>query len=366
MSGIIKILKNAVKGIKHMKKKLPQLMRVAPKNEKDYFNFFFWRVSKKLGCIIVTGLALFCLAAVFFLKSGGALNYSECPVFDYDSFFLKFYSGKAEIRASDGHTAYIGEVKGGGVNGSGVLYDKDGNLVYKGEFEDNVYSGEGILYQTGNVRQYEGELQEGVPSGAGKLFDRQGRKIYEGNFLNGGIVYEELAGIPTAQTAEKYTGKQEIYEFADRLSVFMEDIDAVYCAVGSGDALDGEWTVESLYILSDEFRAGREQADTYKEIANSLGGSIYHGITKASIQDMIAWICMRGDGCAEDVGADSESPVTVTKSMENVYEVEGTENGLEFWIEVYENEGFRYTFFFESDEKLSGDKKFLFYMIEAT
>ena len=364
MGGMIKTLKNTAKGAMKIKK-LPQLMQVAPKNEKDYFNFFFWRVSKKLGCIIVAGLALFFVAAVLFLKIGGVPDHLECPVFDHDSFFLKFYSGKVKIRASDGHVAYVGEVKGGGVNGSGVLYDKDGNLVYKGGFEDNVYSGEGILYQTGNVRLYEGELQEGVPSGAGQLFDAQGKKIYEGNFLNGGIVYEELTGIPTAQVAEKYTGKQVVYEYEGGLSVFMEDIDAVYCAAGGGDSLDGEWTVEALYILSDEFRSGREQAGTYKELTDCLGDSIYRGTTKASVQDVTAWLCAGSGGLRGDADAIGESPVTVTESMKDVYEAEETGNELEFGIAVYENEGFRYTFFFEAGEKLSGDAKFLFYMIEA-
>ena len=116
------------------------------------------------------------------------------PVFRYNSIPLKFQSGKVEILAADGHTAYIGEVSKGAASGQGDLYRADGSLLYSGAFSDSRYNGDGKLYYPNGVLQYEGAFVDNLFEGQGTQYRQSGVMEYAGQFLKGqwsgaGVLY---------------------------------------------------------------------------------------------------------------------------------------------------------------------------------
>lgn len=264
----------ATKILKPVTKKFRDLFHIKPKSEEEYYSVGRLLIAKKL----VAAAIVVCCIAVFAYFSFIA-EPVEKPVttttgivsnvyFDYDDIALSEYSGKANIKASNGSVVYTGDIKNGVCEGKGVLYNQsgvlvyegdfanntynglgkgyaqDGSLRYEGEYVENVYEGEGILYYPSGQMQYKGGFVGGFYSGTGFLYGETGELIYEGTFQNGlyhgtGVLYYE-------DGVRKYEG-----EF---VMGSPQGTGTLYTSAGrpyyTGIVADGDIAYESLITLS--------------------------------------------------------------------------------------------------------------------
>ncbi|MEF9972014.1 MAG: hypothetical protein RR731_06855, partial [Oscillospiraceae bacterium] len=243
-----------------------KLLDIKPKHKKDYYTIGRWLVSKRLAFAMVVGLGVIC--AIFIsvnLPHKSVEGAAAFPTYKYDAIPLKFKEETVNILAEDGHLAYTGQVKKGEVIGEGTLYypegeklyegsfagDKfngkgqtyypQGGLCYAGDFVDNLYQGKGSFYHPTGTMQYIGDFLAGLRSGQGELYNASGAKIFTGTFLNDNIVYNELAGKPTKDLAEMYSGKTSVYSTNNEYCVAMDEINALYSAKDGSATLTGEW-----------------------------------------------------------------------------------------------------------------------------
>lgn len=108
--------------------------------------------------------------------------------------------GLGTFTGSDG-SKYIGELKGGKLNGQGKVTNANGDN-YVGEFKDGLPNGYGIFqYVSGD--KYVGEFENGVGSGYGTLTCANGIK-YSGEFKNG---QPSGQGILIMANGDKYVGE---------------------------------------------------------------------------------------------------------------------------------------------------------------
>lgn len=352
--------------------RMKKIFDLSPRDEDDYFHILFWRIGRKLSMLILGGMVLVCAAAAAFLALSGALAGAaeDGVVLPYDSLFLKFYDGDVKIRAADGHIAYSGGVKDGGVNGEGVLMDASGGIVYEGEFAHGLYSGEGTLYRPGGMKQYEGGFASGEYSGEGVLYGPGANAVYTGNFIDGHIVYEELLGIPTSQVSERYDGRQVLYGTEDKTYAVLEDIGVIYCASAGGDSLEEEWTTEKIYVMSAQFPVGEDGADTGGMLDAYFKETAHTGSAAADVPDILA--CTYGGGLEgfEDTGETVEAEgrtrplMEMEEVYEDVYEVRGTDRTYRFGVRAYEQDGLRYVFYFHVGS--GAQDGFLFYTVAET
>lgn len=337
-------------------KAVKELLDFTPRDENDYFTLFHFRIGRKLGYAILLTVIFFCLLILLLMNPASQLkNIRSYPVFGYDSFFLKYYKGKAGIRSEDGHIAYVGKVSKGMANGKGTLYDAEENILYEGNFSDNLYQGKGILYRPGFIKEYEGSFKAGMKQGKGKLYDENAALIFTGNFSKDKIVFEEMAGKPTSDISKKYQGRQIIYNKEDEMSVVMSDIQAMYYAASGGDSLKGEWLTKGIYVLDGVYTAGNKTLETESELKAYFGKPQYQGTTAVQFGDAVAL-----EQAAQFLSVGTPRIDTV-EGLTDVYEVTGFDAGYEVYLSVYEKAGFRYTFFSENKEKKD---TFLFYLIE--
>lgn len=332
-----------------------KLFCLTPKNKNDYFVFFRWKIGRKLSWLILFLVYLLCILLLLLLLLSGVMKTdSDTPVFAYDSFFLKFYSGTAVIQDENQKTIYEGDVDGGKVSGKGTLFDAEGNILYEGEFADNQFEGEGTLYREGKVKEYEGEFLNSQCCGEGTYYGEDGKAVYSGQFRNGNVVYEELAGGTAKDASEKYSGSRIIYTDDREMYVVLSDIDAVYCATEKEDSLDDGWLIEGVYVLRSRFEYGDTRAGAVSEVEKILGQPAYSGTTKLFAGEIVA------KAHAEERRAGDLEGAQTKKTMEEVYEITQCDQEPEMDIAVWENGGFRYTFFC-----LPGSDEYLFYLIET-
>ncbi|MGN1180546.1 MAG: MORN repeat-containing protein [Suilimivivens sp.] len=216
----------ANKILKPVTKKFRDLFHIKPKSEDDYYSVGRLLIAKKLVAAVIV---VCCIAIISYFAL--IAEPIEQPVttttgvktnvyYDYDDIALTEYTGKANIRAANDSVVYIGDIKSGVCEGTGILYNQSGVLVYEGDFAnnsynghgkgyaqdgslryeggyvDNVYEGEGTLYYPSGKIQYTGGFTGGFYSGNGFLYGESGELIYEGTFQNGlyhgnGILYYE-------------------------------------------------------------------------------------------------------------------------------------------------------------------------------
>lgn len=200
----INVIANKI--LKPVTKKFRDLFHIKPKSEEDYYSVGRFLIAKKL----VAAAIVVCCIAVFAYFSFIA-EPIEQPVttttgiisnvyFDYDDIALTEYTGKANIKASNGSVVYIGDIKDGVCEGMGVLYNQSGVLVYEGDFSNNSYNGHGTGYAQDGSLQYEGEYVDNVYEGEGTLFYPSGQIQYTGGFAGGfysgsGFLYAETGDL---------------------------------------------------------------------------------------------------------------------------------------------------------------------------
>lgn len=279
------------------------------------------------------------------------------PVFRYDSLPLKFYSGKAQVLAKSGYTAYIGEVEKGAASGKGTLYAKDGTALYRGAFSGNLYHGKGRLYRENGTKEYEGQFEYGVRQGKGRLYNAGEEQVYSGEFKNGSICYEKLAGVPTQQAASQYTGRLMLYENNQKMWAVMKDIRAIYCAGSEKDSLKGQWNINGIYVLKSSYEAPGDTLSTVSGLEEYFGAPKYQGRTRLDLGDVIALGNLKSD-VRERYGIDAK--IETEGSLEDAKTITGYSRDAEGYIYTFEKNGFRYTFFTYS--KKGG---FGFYLIEC-
>lgn len=357
-----------------------QLLDIRPRDEKDYYSFLGWLVSRRLAMAAVVVISILCITFLQISKPDKTENGTPYKAYKYNSPMLKLVTGKVQILGRSGYMAYIGDVEKGIVKGSGTLYNPAGDIVYDGEFDANAYNGTGKYYENSQLRYegtfkdnlyegvgklyhenaalwYEGSFHLGRMSGEGTLYDAFKNPVYSGNFQEGGIVYQELIGKKTTEISQMYMGAREIFTADDIYEVYMKDIDAVYFGEDAGNTLDEEFIVKGVYVLLPQVCLCGKEIQDIPQVRECLGESVYEGNTLLEPEDEIALnrACeLRGESVLYGKSGCRETAV-----YDDVTEVSAFDGDYQAYIYVYENEGIIYTFF--SRDK---DGEFDFYRIE--
>ena len=295
-----------------------KLLDVRPKNKDDYYTVFGWMVSKRLVyfLIIVIGvLSLWYITATTQIFSsigstGGLRTYK------YNSILLRFANNKVRIKGKSDYLAYVGDVKKGYVTGQGDLYRPDETLIYSGSFEknryegtgtqyyddgvlhytgdfhDNLYEGTGKLYREDATLEYDGEFFQGLKEGEGKLYDGGNNELFEGSFASDNIVYSDLIGKDAAGIREMYFGSQVLYEASEDLggdtAALLKDIGVVCLEQSDGSAADDSEKTTTVYVLSDRFRLGSQEAKDINSLISILGQPTYQGNSSVIFPEAVA------------------------------------------------------------------------------
>lgn len=357
-----------------------QLLDIRPRDEKDYYSFLGWLVSRRLAMAAVVVISILCVAFLHTSKPGKTENGAPYKAYKYNSLMLKFVTGKVQILGRSGYMAYIGDVEMGIVKGSGTLYNPQGDIVYDGEFDanayngtgkyyensqlryegsfkDNLYEGEGKLYRDNAALWYEGSFHLGRMSGEGTLYDAFQNPVYSGHFQEDGIVYQELIGKKTAEISQMYTGAREILTAGDIYEVYMKDIDAIYFGEDAGNTLDEEFIVKGIYVLQPQVCLCGKEIEDIPQVMECLGMPVYEGNTWLEPEDEIALnrTCeLRGENVLYGKSGCQETSV-----YDDVTEVSAFDGDYQTYIYVYESEGIVYTFFCRDK-----DAEFDFYRME--
>ena len=296
---------------------IKKLASLRPRDEDDYCHFLRWRISRPLVHRIF--LLLFGLSAVYLLltlPAGLRGRMKGYPVYRYDSAGLRFYKGKAEIRARSGYTAYVGDVEKGIAKGAGSLYNREGRKVYQGEFDNNRYEGQGTQYWQNGSRQYEGAFENGMRSGEGILYNERGSEVFAGRFQSDAPLYEELVG----------------------------------------KKLNGDWVSTGVYVLRSDLPSGEEKLEAPEQLEEHFDNLCYEGSTYLAAGEAASIFCLR-QSTGEEIFQDMQEAELVER-LEDVFEITDYEEDYEIYIRTYEKSGMQYTFFYEEPEG-----RFYFYYI---
>lgn len=355
-------------GISRLRVFFSRLVDVKPRNKDDYYPLWRWLVSKKLAFAILVALGI---ASAYYISMVSPLSISgtpddpqaAIPTYRFNSLALKFKEGTVRILAADKTVAYVGEVAGGCAAGQGSLYNAEGELVYTGSFENNMFSGPGKLYYPDGVMRYEGEFaknlyngegkayrpgggllysgqyQDGLRSGAGELYDASGNKVFTGSFLLDQLQYAEFLGKSTPDAAQMYTGRQRVYQSEDEYCVEMVEIGAVYRAASGADALDEEWSVESVLVLDSAVSLFGQELTTINELSDRLGQPLYFGSTWVDLAEAAACNLLPEDAQLGNVRLTGSQP------FEDVTNVTEYDRNHEIYIYTFVAEDLLYTFY---------------------
>jgi hypothetical protein len=290
------------------------LLNIRPRDEKDYYGFFGWLISKRLvvALTIVIGLVsiyyiVFVNPPSIFLQSGTGIK-----TYDYNSIPLRFTEGEVRILGKSKYLAYEGEVKKGNASGLGTLYAKAGNVVYEGNFENSMYNGKGNLYYpsgqlhyigefvdnefqgTGTLYRENGSLEyigtfvDNMKEGNGELFDSSNNQIYEGAFSKDHLVYSSFLDKTTAEAANMYTGARTAYSDVTDFVVDMPDINAMYHGKRNTNNVDGTIKIDSVYVFDKNFYFAGKKYNSVYDLKNMLGEIEYEGNTYVTMADATA------------------------------------------------------------------------------
>lgn len=357
-----------------------QLLDIRPRDEKDYYSFLGWLVSRRLAMAAVVVISILCMAFLHTSKPDKTESGAPYKAYKYNSLMLKFVTGKVQILGRSGYMAYIGDVEMGIVKGSGTLYNPQGDIVYDGEFDanayngtgkyyensqlryegtfkDNLYEGEGKLYYDNAALRYEGSFHLGCMSGEGTLYDAFQNPVYSGHFQENGIVFQELIGKKTTEISQMYTGAREVLTAGDIYEVYMKDIDAVYFGEDAGNTLNEEFIVKGVYVLQPQVCLCGKEIKDIPQVKECLGEPVYEGNTWLEPEDEIALnrTCeLRGEDVLYGKSGCQEKSV-----YDDVTEVSNFDGDYQAYIYVYESDGIVYTFFCRDK-----DEGFDFYRME--
>lgn len=358
------------------------ILDIKPRHKKDYYAFFGWLISKRLVMAVMIVLGLLSIFYLAGMKTAyqTQTGVSIIPTYNYDSLILRFAKGKVRIRGKSGYLAYEGDVKGGSVNGWGMLYAPDGTLVYQGNFEKNMYQGSGIsyyaegkmayhgnfekneyqgsgkLYRENGSLQYEGEFAQGMMEGQGKLYDTGNNVLYKGSFSQGEILYSELLGKEIPEIRDYYFGTQQFYENGNEMVVMLDAINCIYTARTNEEALDDSAKIEKVIVRKNSFGTGQSNCVTFAQLREYFGESVYEGNSQVNLGEAIA--INRSVQSVHDpvkqVEIETDEVYTDYQSVERLQEE------YIVYIHSYVKDGLVYTFVADA----SGEG-FLFYTIEA-
>lgn len=357
-----------------------KLLNIKPRHKKDYYEAFGWLVSRRLAMalVVITGVvSIYYLVNVRQLQNtvkGDGIKTYSCQ-----SVMLRFAKGKVRIKGKSGYLAYEGEVKDGGTNGYGILYNPEGTVVYKGNFEDSQYQGSGERYYENGSMMYSGEFQanqfEGngklyrengsleysgafamdKKEGEGKLYDDGSTVIYTGNFHQDQIVYSDLLGKKLSDISEMYTGTRLLYDDTQEFAVIMEQINAMYQGSEASDRMDGETLVEKVTVLDGTFHSGSKECTTIDELRDYFGTENYEGNSEITMPEAVAlnWMVRNRGLNAQTVD------VTVSSDYSDYQEILGYDSSRLIYIHAFYKDGLLYSF-------ISPDRtgNFWFYSIE--
>lgn len=357
-----------------------KLLNIRPRHKKDYYEIFGWMVSRRLAMalVVITGVvSIYYLVNVRHLQN--AVMGEGIKTYSCQSVMLRFASGKVRIKGKSGYLAYEGEVKDGGTNGYGVLYNPEGTVVYRGNFENSQYQGSGERYYDNGSMMYSGEFQANQFEGSGKLYRENGSleysgtfvmnkkegegklyddgstAIYNGNFHQDQIVYSDLLGKKLSDIPEIYTGTRLLYDDSQEFSVVMEQINAMYQGGGESDRMDGETLVEKVSVLNGTFYTGSKECTTIDEVRDYFGAEDYEGNSEISVPEAVALNWMVRNRGLEVQTVD----MTVNSDYSDYQEITGYDSSRMVYIHAFRKDGLLYSFI--CPDRTGG---FWFYSIE--
>ena len=278
-------------------KKVKSLITLKPQSRDDYYSIGRHWVYKKL---FLTVILLVC-AGVFIYFTMFAPKLVTAPVtqtavktdvtYNYDDMKLKDFTGVANIRAADGTTVYVGDIKAGACTGNGALKDRKGRIVYEGGFDQNKYSGKGVSYYISGSKKYEGSFAENLYSGQGSLYADGGKLIYTGEFKEG-----------------KYSGKGMAYDESGKLLYEGEFADGMYHGTGTSYYADG------TTAYTGEFFQGKPQGTG--TLYNAQGKPLYTG---AMYDGKISYRSLVGATLEDVETAFQETPKLFYSDLDSVF-----------------------------------------------
>lgn len=361
---------------------LTRLLDVKPKNSKDYYTFRQWMISRRLvNAAVILGGGV-CLIYLWWLKPIGAgCDGIRIKTYRYSAIPLRFYEGKARIRAKKGFIAYEGEVSGGYVNGEGVLYGEDGQILYEGEFDKNRYHGTGTLYfdsgsrkysgsfadnrfegegvqywengakcyeggfredlfegsgtqyRESGARLYEGGFSQGMKEGTGILYNASGRAVFTGQFHLDDIVYAQFLGRTAQDMGELYSGEQFVYRNgqADENVVWLREIETLCFAKDNGKSLSDSLKYERVCVAGDVFGYGGKALHTVEELTGTIGEPVYEGNSYVTFLEAVAIDILQKKGKAMGI----KSGIDMTPVFDEVNTVNAYATDAVVYLHAY-------------------------------
>lgn len=337
-----------------------KIFNIRPLDKNDYYTIGRFMVSRNLISAVIYIIGILGLYYFLALNPSGIFNGSENSVrtYSYKSPLLKFASGRVNIKAKSGYTAYIGNVSKGKANGQGTLYKKSGDIRYKGNFKDSEYNGNGTLYMDSGIYQgefknnkfegngellrtdgsteYKGGFSDGKKSGEGELYDNAGQQVYKGNFNEDILLYTDFIGKSSLDAAQMYTGRRTIYYDDKNFAVDMEDINALYAGSSDEDYLDDSVQIHQVFVKSDKCMFAGKITDTISGIREIAGEPSFEGYSYITMPEAVAL---------------SEG-LELSGDFEDVREVTGYNRDDKLYLTMFEYSGLQYTFYgYEAGEK---------------
>ncbi len=358
-----------------------KLLDIRPRHKKDYYEFFGWLISRRLVFALVIVIGVLSLVYFVGIQDNLILGRTEgLPTYKYNSLMLRFTEDRVRIKAKDDYIAYEGDVAKGKVVGNGILFNKEGVVVYQGSFDNNEYNGQGTsfyddgtmeytgtfqsnifegqgkLYRPNGSLEYEGAFVQGMKEGQGTLFDNASKMLYTGAFSRDEIVYSNLLGMAVSDVAKVYNGSRSLYEGEDGFAAVLGDISAMYVGRADEEALEDEMTVESVFVMKNEFPVGNQKCSRIEELTDFFGAPDYEGNSSVTMPEAVVLNWMVDKGIIKADGVEME----LSSEFSDYQIVEGFDSEYTIYLYSYHNSGLVYTFACQDR-----DGEFLFYWIEA-
>lgn len=358
---------------------LKQVFDIKPRDAEDYYRIGSWLVSRRLAFALVLVTGVFSVGFLSTMSPDELTKGTTYKTYHYNDLPLKFMDGEVEILGKSDYRAFMGYVKKGAAEGEGTLYRPDGSTVYEGEFSKNYFEGtgkqyypngnlqysgvfcrnffegEGTLYREDSSKEYEGSFLDGMKDGQGKLYDGSSNPVYTGSFQKNEVLYLELLGKTVEEASGMYTGRKDIYENAEEYCVNMKDISALYMSRNAENTLDGEWTVNGVYVLNNAFPAEGEKLESVQQLMDYFKVCEYEGNTALTMSDAVAV----NTGCAKEKILHGPVEVKTSQIFKDVITVETIDPNYLVYLYRFQKEDIRYTFF-AADK----NKGFDLYLIE--
>lgn len=254
-------------------KKIREILNVKPKDREDYFSVgIFWISRKLIYFLILAGCAAVFIYFNWFAPSVDDMTVSTNVItttyYNYDDLDLSEFSGKANIRASNGEVVYTGDIAAGVCTGVGTLWNQDGVLVYEGAFENNTFAGEGTLYYANGKTKYTGGFANNNYEGTGIAYRQDGSMEYEGEFANGnfsgeGILYDETGAMEYVGNFEngKFSGAGASY-YANGVKKYEGEF-----AFGNEQGLGTLYSSTGKKLFTGQFIRGQIQYESLLDIS---------------------------------------------------------------------------------------------------